>query len=365
MPTTRAARRAAAERVLLELPTDVLGLVLYQLPLAHDIAAVAPTCHTLDDAAKLALKLRPFSGAVVTLAYAHTREVMRVLPCRDGRIVTASRDGTMQVWRDGKCVCNIDAHTNDIDGAALLPCGTRFISGSDDKTAKLWSIDGSLERTFRMHVDDDDGQVRSVLAMPDGEHFVVGLSGGDIRLYHVDGTFVLTFTGHDAIVYDLVLMPDGQQIISGSMDRLVMVWNVATESHVSTCEGHSDYVRAVAAMPDGHRILSAADDETVRVWLLDGTLKNTFMPHAGPSSPASVMLALVALPDNQHALSSSSADHSVKLFNVNDGAVLRNFTHHTSFVECLALLPDGLRFVSGSSDGDVCIVEHGLAPVVA
>ena len=39
MPTTRAARRAAAERRLLELPADVLGLVLYQLPLAHDIAA--------------------------------------------------------------------------------------------------------------------------------------------------------------------------------------------------------------------------------------------------------------------------------------------------------------------------------------
>ena len=49
MPTTRAARRAAAAR-LIELPADALGLVLYQLPLAHDIAAVAPTCRALDDA---------------------------------------------------------------------------------------------------------------------------------------------------------------------------------------------------------------------------------------------------------------------------------------------------------------------------
>ena len=53
---------------LIELPADALGLVLYQLTLAHDIAAVAPTCHALDDAAKLALKARPFSGEVVTLA---------------------------------------------------------------------------------------------------------------------------------------------------------------------------------------------------------------------------------------------------------------------------------------------------------
>ena len=72
-------------------------------------------------------------------------------------------------------------------------------------------------------------------------------------------------------------------------------------------------------------------------------------------------MALVALPDNQHALS-GSWDATVKLFNVNDGAVLRNFTHHARPVMCLALMPDGLRFVSGSLDHTARIVEHGLAP---
>ena len=57
-------------------------------------------------------------------------------------------------------------------------------------------------------------------------------------------------------------------------------------------------------------------------------------------------MTAVALPDNQHALS-GSRDKTVKLFNVNDGAVLRTFTHHTDYVVCLALLPDGRRFVSG------------------
>ena len=48
--------------------------------------------------------------------------------------------------------------------------------------------------------------------------------------------------------------------------------------------------------------------------------------------------------------------------NVNDGAVLRTFKHHTDFVNCLALLPDGLRFVSGSYDRTARIAYHGLAP---
>ena len=76
------------------------------------------------------------------------------------------------------------------------------------------------------------------------------------------------------------------------------------------------------------------------------------------------MFALAPLPDNQHALT-GSADMTVKLFNVNDGAILRTFKHHTSAVTSLALMPDGLRFVSGSADKTARIAYHGLAPFSA
>ena len=91
------------------------------------------------------------------------------------------------------------------------------------------------------------------------------------------------------------------------------------------------------------------------MWLLDGTHQNTFKLHAN------TVEALVALPDNQHALS-ASWDRTVKLFNVNDGTVLRTFKHHADEVTSLALLPDGLRFVSGSVDKTARIAYHGLAP---
>ena len=82
-------------------------------------------------------------------------------------------------------------------------------------------------------------------------------------------------------------------------------------------------------------------------------------------------MAIVALADNQHALSSGGdmkgsyrdgGDFSIQLFNVNTGAILRRFKHHTEPVNSLALLPDGLRFISGSDDDTACIVYHGLAP---
>ena len=363
MPTTRAARAAArgatraAERQLIDLPPDALSLVLYQLTLAHDIAAVAPTCHALCDAVKLAMKARPFSGEVVKLSTFGAMYCLAATP--DGRVITGS-SGEVKVWRDGACERTITAHTRAIWAVAVLPGSARFVSGSSDTTAKLWTLDGALERTFQV-----GSTVLCVAALPDGVHFVVGLGGdgswnggpnkGDIRQYHVDGTLVHTFKGHAHDVNAVAVTPDGQHIISGSWDRTVKVWSVASKSLVSTCIGH-DFIMAVAAMPDGQRFLSGSADDTVRVWLLNGT-HHTFKLHTSPVN------ALVALPDNQHALSAST-DKTVKLFNVNDGRVLRTFTHHTNWVRSLALHPDGLRFISGSEDRTARIAYHGLAPRV-
>ena len=115
-------------------------------------------------------------------------------------------------------------------------------------------------------------------------------------------------------------------------------------------------------MPDGKRIISGGIDRTVRVWPPRRHPQEHLQLHTD------IGAALVALPDNQHALSGAS-DNTVKLFNVNDGTVLRTFKHHTTnmygFGEvcCLALLPDGLRFVSGSRDRTARVVYHGLAPI--
>jgi WD40 repeat protein len=240
----------------------------------------------------------------------------------------------------------------NIECVAMLPGGARFVSGSGNVTAKLWTLDGALERIFAV-----GNVVVCVAALPDGVHFVVGLGKSEVRLYHVDGTLVHTFKGHGGEVNALAATRDGQHIISGADDGLVKVWSVASKSLVSTCgvenneKGTEIWVRSVAAMPDGQRILSGGNNETVRVHLLDGTHENTF-PQAGWVS------SLVALPDNQHALAVAGG---VKLFNVNDGAVLRTFNDEAG-VYCLALLTDGLRFVCGTYDGTAHIVYHGLAP---
>ena len=111
---------------------------------------------------------------VVTLAR-HADAVNCVAAAPDGRVITGSVDTTVKVWRDGACERTIQAHSDRVWAVAVLPGGARFVSVSDDRTAKLWTLDGALERTF------DVGYINTqcVAALPDGVHFVLYIDIGE------------------------------------------------------------------------------------------------------------------------------------------------------------------------------------------
>ena len=347
---------------VIELSADVLALIIAKLPFSRKMIDKAPTCRAFAHAVRLAVQ------AHRRVCYeGHRRGILAVAAASDGHLITGAMDKTIKVWRGGKCVFTTKdeapGHSNDVNALAVLPGGVRFVSCSDDGTAKLWRIDGTLERTF--HVNRG---VLNVAVLPDGAHFVVGtralvvgnphqdpataLRLAELKLYHVSGRCAHTYTAaHKGDVRAVAVTADGLHIISGAYDHRVSVWSVANKSHVSTCDGHDDTVWAVAAMPDSQRLLSASSDKSVRLWLLNGTLENTFTLHRG------TVHSLLALPDNRRALS-GGMDSSVALFDVNDGALLRRFVpDHYGRVMSLAPLPDGRRFAIASSDSTVRICE--------
>ena len=66
-------------------------------------------------------------------------------------------------------------------------------------------------------------------------------------------------------------------------------------------------------------------------------------------------ISCIAFSPDGRKIASGSDDHTIKLFDVVTGEVIRTLKGHTQGVTCLAFLPNGIGVASGSSDGTLIL----------
>ncbi len=198
--------------------------------------------------------------------------------------------------------------------------------------------------TLREHND----RVRCLAMHPAGDLFASGSNDRTIRLWDLaTGRSLNVLHGHSEPIHAVVISSTGQTLASGGNDKTIKLWNVESGRLLHTLTEHTNWVNALAITADGLMLLSAGDDKTIKRWSLEGgSLLQSWVGHLSP------IYALAISPDSK-LVASGGNDREVKLWNLETGTHVRTFSRHSSRVTALAISPDGQTLASGSNDGTI------------
>ncbi len=281
------------------------------------------------------LEPRTFSG--------HTEAVFSVAYSPSGRyILTGSVDKTARLWDavTGEEVRQFVGHTGSIWTVAYSPNGRTIITASRDASVRLWdSASGKELHQFTGHTDT----VWGVAYSPDAHTIVTGSFDRTARLWDLGTKRELRkFVGHAAAVWGVAFSPDGRYVLTGSWDKTARLWDAATGKEVRQFTGHTGGVVSVAFSPDGSTILTGSLDSTARIWeVSSGKELQQFGGH--------IAFSVTYPPDGCFVLT-GSADKTAWVWDSTTGQEQRQFIGHADAVTSVAYAPDGRTALTGSAD---------------
>jgi len=183
-----------------------------------------------------------------------------------GKVITGCQDGKIRIYNpESVNPCEtLSGHNDTVCALATTP--EYFLSGSWDKTAKIWQYDGAPVLTLSGHTAAI--WAVEILSSSTGSDIIslTGSADKTIKMWRGNTPFQI-FKGHTDCVRALAVC-DANRFLSAANDATIRLWLVSGEC-LATYYGHTNYIYGMSMMPNGTAFVSCGEDRSLRIWKLD------------------------------------------------------------------------------------------------
>ena len=280
----------------------------------------------------------------------HDHSVKSIAFSPDGKsLLSGSWDRSAKLWdtTNGKELLTVSPSKSPVVCVAFAPDGKRFASVTQNNTITLWET-ASGKKQFAIK-RTADWTYLVVVFSPDGKQLALKGEGGAVELWDAAlGTELLSLRGYAAAARSAVFSPDGKALVAGSWNKIIFC-DTTTGKTILTLKGHSKNVTSIAFSPNGKHLVSGGDDGVIKLWDIAGGTE-LFTRKMGYGA----VLAVAFSPDGKH-LASGGEDNTIRIWHAVTGTELFTLNGHSNKVNSLTFSPDGKRLASGSRDKTIKI----------
>jgi WD40 repeat protein len=276
---------------------------------------------------------------------AGTSHINDVLFTHDSQLlVSAGMDGLIKLWstRTWAQVGEIRGHEKSVNMLSLSPAGDLLVSGSSDKTVRIWRFpDGSEFASLPV-------KASGAHLSPDGK-WLATTSDTRLRLYNFpDLNPVWEKKLQKREIHALKFSPGGDEISVAGMRPDIRTFACQNGGLLASIKAHDPFVMSLAYSPDGRILASSGYEDGLKIWSLHEHSER--QRHALDRKG---VLSVSIAPDNDTL--AVSMDHRVELFSIHRGSRMVSLELSPKGVYQSAFSPDGRWLAVAAADKRVRI----------
>ncbi|BES98088.1 Pleiotropic regulator 1 [Nesidiocoris tenuis] len=204
-----------------------------------------------------------------------------------------------------------------------------------------WHAPWKLYRVISGHL----GWVRCVTVEPGNEWFATGSADRVIKVWELaTGKLKVSLTGHISSVRGLAVSERHPYLFSCGEDRQVKCWDLEYNKVIRHYHGHLSAVYSLALHPTIDVLITAGRDSTARVW--DMRTKANVHTLTGHTNTIASVISQAAEPQ----VITGSHDCTIRLWDLAAGKSLATLTNHKKSIRAVVFHPTLYMFASASPD---------------